>query len=120
MCLIYSNSNIRIPSRAEFEVISETSCKSELSSIQLVNVYHRTELDSIEFSCFEFYMAYMESQINVSLSYVDPRSPFSSGVGIRGYFCIASSVALVPVGSRSGSGGSLCRENQLPQSMVVA
>ena len=81
--------------RFEFEVIFDTSCKYELSSIQLVNIRHCTRFGLIEFECFEFSLAYMESQINVPLSYVDPRGPPPSGEGNRAYFSIASGVALV-------------------------
>ena len=77
--------------RVEFDVISDTSCKCELSSIQLVNVCHCTRFDLIEFECFEFSLAYM----NVPLSYSRPRGPHPNGEGPVSIFFVASSVALV-------------------------
>ena len=89
----------------ENDVISETFRMLELSNAQLVNVCHCTRLDLIEFECFEFHLAYNETQLAwrqlaVPLSYLRPRGPHPTGEGPELTFLVMFRVALQSLVSR--------------------
>ena len=89
--IIFSKARLTNVLIVENDVISETSCMSELSSIQLVSVCHCINLILNEIQCDDISKAYRI----VPLSYSRSRGPHPNGEGPVSIFSIASSSALV-------------------------